>query len=159
LAKKALPWIIVGGVLLIIAVFSFKPAGGAVSVVDVAGVQKAAASGTRLVDVRSPGEFQSGHVPGAQSVPLDQLQSVAPQWNKNAPVLVYCQTGSRSAQAVTMLQKLGFKKILHFDKGIVAWTGELQQGAAAAAPPGAAAPTPKLQASALPIMYEFYTGW
>ena len=68
--------------------------------VDVKGVQKAAADGVRIVDVRSVGEFEGGHIPGAQNVPLDQFQSVASQWDKNAPVLVYCQTGSRSAEAV-----------------------------------------------------------
>ncbi|MEI7813752.1 MAG: rhodanese-like domain-containing protein [Coriobacteriia bacterium] len=153
--KKAIPWIVVVIVILGIAFFAFKPAATGTTVVDVKGVQKAATNGVRIVDVRSVGEFEGGHIPGAQNVPLDQLQSVASQWDKTAPVLVYCQTGARSAEAVSMLEGLGFTKILHFDKGIVAWTGSLEQGGGSSAAPSIAAAKP----SATPVMYEFYTGW
>ena len=153
--KKAIPWIVVVIVILGIAFFAFKPAATGTTVVDVKGVQKAATNGVRIVDVRSVGEFEGGHIPGAQNVPLDQLQSVASQWDKAAPVLVYCQTGARSAEAVSMLEGLGFTKILHFDKGIVAWTGSLEQGGGSSAAPSIAAAKP----SATPVMYEFYTGW
>ncbi len=151
--KKALPWIIVAVVVVGIAVFALKPAAAGVQTVDVQGVKDAQSSGVRIVDVRSPGEFAGGHIEGAQNVPLDQFQSIASQWDKGQPVLVYCQTGARSAEAVSMLQQLGFEKILHFDKGIVAWTGSLEQGG------GSTSQAPQLQASALPVMYEFYTGW
>jgi rhodanese-related sulfurtransferase len=152
---KFVPWIAVGVVLLIIAFFALKPAGTGTTVVDVKGVQKAASDGVRIVDVRSVGEFEGGHVPGAQNVPLDQFQSVASQWDKAAPVLVYCQTGARSAEAVTMLEGLGFTKIQHFDKGIVAWTGSLEQGGGSSAAPTTVASKP----TATPVMYEFFTGW
>jgi rhodanese-related sulfurtransferase len=152
---KFVPWIAVGVVLVVIAIFALKPAATGTTVVDVKGVQKAATDGVRVVDVRSVGEFEGGHVPGAQNVPLDQFNSVASQWDKSAPVLVYCQTGARSAEAVTMLEGLGFTKILHFDKGIVAWTGSLEQGGGSSAAPSTAAAKP----SATPVMYEFYTGW
>jgi rhodanese-related sulfurtransferase len=155
---KFVPWIAVGVVVLVIAVFALKPAGTAsgTTVVDVKGVQKAASDGVRIVDVRSVGEFEGGHVPGAQNVPLDQFQSVASQWDKTAPVLVYCQTGARSAEAVSMLEGLGFTKIMHFDKGIVAWTGSLEQGGGSSAAPAAVAAA---KPTATPVMYEFYTGW
>ena len=110
----------------------------------------------RIVDVRSVGEFEGGHIAGAQNVPLDQFQSVASQWDKSAPVLVYCQTGSRSAEAVSMLEALGFTKILHFDKGIVGWTGALEQGGGSSA---ASSTVAAAKPSATPVMYEFYTGW
>jgi len=142
--------------VIAIAFFAFKPAASGPTVVDVKGVQKAAAGGTRIVDVRSVGEFEGGHIPGAQNVPLDQFQSVASQWDKSAPVLVYCQTGARSAEAVSMLVQAGFTKILHFDKGIVAWTGSLEQGSGSSAAPST---TVALKPSATPVMYEFYTGW
>ena len=154
--KKAIPWIAVGAVILVIAFFAIKPATTGTTVVDVKGVQKAAADGVRIVDVRSVGEFEGGHVPGSQNVPLDQLQSVASQWDKTAPVLVYCQTGSRSAEAVSMLEQAGFTKILHFDKGIVAWTGSLEQGNGSSAAPSTAS---AVKPSATPVVYEFYTGW
>ena len=49
---KFVPWIVVGVVLLAVAFFALKPASAGTSVVDVKGVQKAAADGVRLVDVR-----------------------------------------------------------------------------------------------------------
>lgn len=153
--KKALPWIIVGAVVLVIALLAIKPAGASVKVVDVAGVQKAVSDGVRVVDVRSQGEFEGGHIAGSQNVPLDQFQSVASQWDKSAPVLVYCQTGARSAEAVSMLEQLGFKSILHFNKGIVGWTGALEQGGGSSATKPALA----LKPTTTPVMYEFYTGW
>jgi rhodanese-related sulfurtransferase len=153
---KFVPWIAVGVVVLLVAVFALKPAAAGTTVVDVKGVQKAAADGVRIVDVRSVGEFEGGHIPGAQNVPLDQLQSVASQWDKNAPVLVYCQTGARSTEAVSLLTGLGFTKIQHFDKGIVAWTGSLEQGSGSSAAPSTAA---AVKPTATPVMYEFFTGW
>lgn len=149
---KIVPWIVVAAVLLGFAFFAMKPAGPKVTVVDVKGLQQAQSQGARVVDVRSPAEFAGGHIPGAQNVPLDSFQASASQWDKSAPIVVYCQTGSRSAEAVTMLQGLGFKNILHFDKGIVAWTGELQTG-------GTSSSGPSLKPTVTPVMYEFYTGW
>jgi len=153
---KFVPWIAVAVVVVVVAIFALKPAAAGTTVVDVKGVQKAAADGVRIVDVRSVGEFEGGHIPGAQNVPLDQFQSVASQWDKTAPVLVYCQTGARSAEAVSMLEGLGFTKIRHFDKGIVAWTGTLEQGGGSSAAPSTA---PAVKPSATPVMYEFFTGW
>lgn len=150
--QQIVPWAVVGAIVLGLLVFSLRPAEAKVTVVDSKGVQQAAAQGVRIVDVRSPGEFSAGHIPGAQNVPLESFQATASQWDKSAPVLVYCQSGSRSAEAVKMLQALGFQKILHFDKGIVAWTGQLDQG-------GGAAAQPALKPTVTPVLYEFYTGW
>ena len=153
---KYVPWIAVAVVVLIIAVFALKPAAtSGTTNVDAAGVEKAMSDGTRIVDVRSVGEFEGGHIPGAQNVPLDQFTAVTSQWDKTQPVLVYCQTGSRSAEAVTMLEAAGFTTILHYNQGIVAWTGALEQGSGSAAP----ATTRVAQATATPVMYEFYTDW
>lgn len=54
-----------------------------------------------LVDVRSPGEFAAGHVPGSINVPLDRLeQELAVLFpDKDKPLLVYCLSGARSGMA------------------------------------------------------------
>lgn len=54
-----------------------------------------------LLDVRSPQEYQGGHIPGSKNLPLQALnQAAAVIPEKITPVFVYCYSGSRSSQAV-----------------------------------------------------------
>lgn len=70
--------------------------------------------GAPLVDVRSPREYQIGHVTGSTNLPIDELEKriaeVAP--DKQAPVLVHCQSGGRSAAATQKLQSMGYKNVV-----------------------------------------------
>lgn len=65
---------------------------------------------TVLIDVRSPGEFASGHLDGALNLPLDQLQqriaSAVPDPNRD--LLLYCASGARSAFGCSVLHQLGY---------------------------------------------------
>ncbi|NLU70551.1 rhodanese-like domain-containing protein [Streptomyces sp. HNM0574] len=63
-----------------------------------------------VVDVRTPGEYASGHVPGAHNVPLDQLGSAVPALRTAAgkrELLLVCASGNRSAQATGLLAEHG----------------------------------------------------
>jgi phage shock protein E len=66
-----------------------------------------------LVDVRTPAEFQRGHIDGAVPLPLDRLESEAPRTlpDRDAPIVVYCQSGMRSAQARRVLLGLGYRNV------------------------------------------------
>lgn len=63
-----------------------------------------------LIDVRSPGEFASGHVEGSINVPLGELPhriaKVAP--DKAVPILLCCASGARSGAALQFLQGMGY---------------------------------------------------
>jgi rhodanese-related sulfurtransferase len=77
----------------------------------------------RLLDVRTPGEFQSGHIAGAVNVPLDQ---VIPNARKIASaasgrVVVICQAGQRAAQAADKLAAAGADDLAVLDDGMNAW--------------------------------------
>lgn len=65
-------------------------------------------SGAKLVDVRTPEEFQGGHLEGAVNVPVDELETrlseLGPKENK---LVVYCRSGMRSARAAEVLRKAG----------------------------------------------------
>lgn len=64
--------------------------------------------GALLVDVRTPGEFAGGHLPGALNVPLQELDARAAELaKKNKPIVVYCASGMRSASASRVLQRAG----------------------------------------------------
>lgn len=65
-------------------------------------------NGAVIVDVRTSGEFQSGHVKGSKNIPLNNIQGQASKiksWNK--PVIVCCASGMRSASAKSILASAG----------------------------------------------------
>ena len=68
-----------------------------------------------IIDVRSPSEFASGHVDGALNVPLDRFAqaytSAAP--NKSRQIILYCQSGARSGQAMRILQQQGYENVVN----------------------------------------------
>jgi len=74
-----------------------------------------------LVDVRTPGEYAQGHLKGAINIPLSDLPVRIGGLEQNRPILVYCQTGSRSAQASSILVKAGFTQVYNLDGGMTAW--------------------------------------
>jgi phage shock protein E len=68
--------------------------------------------GARLIDVRSPGEFSSGHLPGAVNVPVGSIADRASTLGStNAPIILYCASGTRSAMARSVLTRKGFTKV------------------------------------------------
>ena len=70
--------------------------------------------GAALVDVRSPGEFSGGHIPGAVNIPVDEVEQRAGEIGAGSrPVVVYCRSGARSARAAATLQRLGFKQVVN----------------------------------------------
>lgn len=72
-----------------------------------------------LVDVREAGEWAQGHVPGAVHAPLSRLRDLAPGIPADKPVVFYCLSGARSAQAVAMCRARGHDT--HMAGGISAW--------------------------------------
>lgn len=152
---KLVVWGLVAVVAVALGVMVFSPSGGGgAKVENVSSDQLAkliADGAVRVIDVRTPGEFEAGHVPTAQNIPVDTLSGSVASLDPSKPVAVYCATGSRSASAVDILTQAGFQKIYHLNEGMVAWAGEVERGAVAAAPVE--------QTLASPVMYEFYTDW
>jgi rhodanese-related sulfurtransferase len=76
-----------------------------------------------LLDVRDDTEFKSGHVLNAIHIPLGLLESRIRELeaHREKPIVVYCRTGQRSAQASAILGKQGFTKVYKMSGGILAW--------------------------------------
>ncbi|NQT09521.1 rhodanese-like domain-containing protein [Candidatus Bathyarchaeota archaeon] len=74
-----------------------------------------------ILDVRTPSEFDDGHIEGAINIPVDYLAERLNELSKDNELLVYCRTGNRSARAVGILDESGFTKIFHMDAGITGW--------------------------------------
>ena len=67
-------------------------------------------NGAVIVDVRTPGEFKSGHIKGALNIPVDQIRSrTAELKKKGKPVITCCRSGSRSGMARSILQSAGIE--------------------------------------------------
>lgn len=89
-----------------------------------AAFEKAITPKAQLIDVRTPAEFAEGHLKDARNLDWTSgaLQAEAAQLDKNAPVLLYCASGRRSAAARAFLSQQGFKDVQDMDGGIRAWT-------------------------------------
>lgn len=76
-----------------------------------------------LVDVRTESEFIESHIDGAILVPLDDIPTLASQMMEdlNVTYIIYCRSGNRSAQAVTMLDGMGYTSLYDMG-GIINWT-------------------------------------
>lgn len=84
------------------------------------------AVGAVLLDVRSPQEYREGHIPGSQNVPLQQLDKVEEVTeNKDTVLYVYCRSGARSRQAVSLLQAMGYTNVRNIG-GIAAYSGKVE---------------------------------
>ena len=73
-----------------------------------------ASAGARIIDVRSPKEYDAGHLVGAINIPHDQISQKITQLttNKSEPLLVHCQSGRRSAIAKATLQAEGYTNVI-----------------------------------------------
>ena len=80
----------------------------------------------QLIDVREPGEFDGslGHIKGATLIPLGELQSRILELDPQRPVVSVCRSGARSAQAVALLQKAGFRQLANLAGGMLRWRAE-----------------------------------
>jgi phage shock protein E len=67
-------------------------------------------SGALVIDVRTPSEFSSGHLPSAINLPLDQIETALPRRvkDKSQMILLHCQSGMRSGVAKKKLNALGY---------------------------------------------------
>lgn len=79
--------------------------------------------GARLIDVRTPAEFETMHIPGSYNVPLDQL----PQYREDltssvdGPVVLVCASGNRAKQAENSLREAGLDSLTVLEGGITSW--------------------------------------
>jgi rhodanese-related sulfurtransferase len=100
------------------------PAAGSVRDLDVTGLKSDldAKKVPLLVDVRTPGEYQGGHVPGAVNIPLQSLPERMNELagHRDQPVYVICEVGGRSAQAARQLADKGFQAV-NITGGTRAW--------------------------------------
>ena len=113
--------------LLLLAVFvlSCTVPGQGKGTVDPTGFEaRIGEKGVQLLDVRTAGEFQGGHLAEARNFDWTNgdLKAAVPKLDKTKPVLLYCASGRRSAAAREYLLEQGFTDVVDLAGGIGAWT-------------------------------------
>ena len=95
-----------------------------ISPTEAADLVAEAPEGLVILDVRTPQEFADGHLAGAVNLDYqaagfaDDLGTL----DRDAPYLLYCRSGNRSAQARELMRDLGFTEVYEIDGGINAWS-------------------------------------
>ncbi|MDY6995668.1 MAG: rhodanese-like domain-containing protein [Actinomycetota bacterium] len=93
--------------------------------IDSADLNRLLASPTppRVLDVRTPGEFETVHMPGSYNVPLDLLREHRDEIASHVDedVVLVCRSGQRAAQAEETLRRAGLSNVHILDGGITAW--------------------------------------
>ena len=100
--------------LVAIVAFMVMRRKGQISVKEAADLVK---RGGMVVDVRTPAEFNSGHLSQAFNMPVDEIDALLPNQvrDKNRVILVHCKTGMRSKKAKDILTRRGYQNV--FDLG------------------------------------------
>jgi rhodanese-related sulfurtransferase len=74
----------------------------------------------QLIDVRTPEEFAGGHIAGAVNIPVQEIAGRLGEVAQDQPVVLYCRSGNRSAQAAQILDQAGYAPVYDLG-GIGAW--------------------------------------
>jgi len=78
-----------------------------------------------LIDVREPHEYQICRIPGSKLIPLGEVPKRMNELDSADEIVVHCKSGMRSAKAVDLLMKSGFRKIHNLKGGILAWSDQV----------------------------------
>jgi phage shock protein E len=80
-----------------------------------------------ILDVRTPGEFAMGRIPGARNIDISgrDFSAAVDALDRDATVLLYCRSGSRSYHAGAMMARMGFGKVYNLAEGLFDWDAEL----------------------------------
>jgi rhodanese-related sulfurtransferase len=100
-------WTTILVVAAIVAVIFMMKKSGQISAKD---ALEKLRNGALVIDVRSPGEFSSGHLPKAINIPLDEIETALPKRvkDKNQTLLLHCASGMRSGMAKSKLAGMGY---------------------------------------------------
>jgi hydroxyacylglutathione hydrolase len=84
-------------------------------------IQLVRTSHAQIVDVRSPSEYASAHMPDATNVPYYRIEQHVEKLRKDRPIVVYCNSGGRSAIAASLLSNAGFERVHDLNIGFEAY--------------------------------------
>lgn len=80
-----------------------------------------------IIDVREPNEYVSGHIDGAKLLPIGQLGLRFHEVPTSGDVILVCQSGNRSGQALSQLWERGFRNVRSMIGGMSAYPGKVRK--------------------------------
>ncbi|UII55824.1 rhodanese-like domain-containing protein [Cytobacillus spongiae] len=80
----------------------------------------------QILDVRSQEEYDSGHIPNAELIPLPELTERLSELDQSTTYLVVCRSGNRSSQASQILIDNGFGSVYNLENGMNEWAYEIE---------------------------------
>lgn len=92
-----------------------------ISATDLQKLAKKTPESYYLLDVRTLGEYTQKRIKGAHLIPIDQVQNRIVEIPKDRPIIVYCESGVRSAQVARYLDRLGYNEVFNLGQGIMGW--------------------------------------
>jgi rhodanese-related sulfurtransferase len=79
-------------------------------------------AGVTILDIREPDEWEAGHLDGVENRPLGRLARSLAGMDRDTPIALHCEGGTRSAIGAALLEQLGFTKVTDLTGGWRAWT-------------------------------------
>ena len=103
-------WIIIAITVILFVAYIFLRRKGQIPAEEAVALLK---QGALVIDVRSPAEYNTGHLQGAINLPLPQIDSLITGQvkDKNQVLLLHCQSGTRSGMAKKRLNALGYTRV------------------------------------------------
>ncbi|MBU3002217.1 rhodanese-like domain-containing protein [Paraglaciecola arctica] len=110
-------------VFWVLGLLSFSAYSGNISTITQQQLLAAETNSLVIVDVRTPEEFQKGHVPNAINVPLSEIvdNPAILSSSKEKPIVLYCRSGYRAGKAAEALIKEGYENLSHLEGDMLAW--------------------------------------
>ncbi len=101
---------------------SAEPAAGPITPAELA-ARIESGNAPSVLDVRTPGEYAAGHVPGAVNIPHDELAQRLAELDlpKSSEIVVHCESGRRASQAEAVLVEAGFTRVRDLSGHMAAW--------------------------------------
>ncbi len=114
---------IVVGAIVATAAFAEHPESAEAPSISAASLHARRQAGTApvVIDVRTPEEYLSGHIPGAVNVPFDQVAQRIAEVDASHGVALYCMVGPRARKGESALLAAGYAKVFHLEGGLAAW--------------------------------------
>lgn len=81
----------------------------------------------RIIDVRTPEEFNSGHIPGAQLLTVELTFEALDSWPKDTPIVFYSNTGKRGLERASYFMAYGFTNVRNMAGGLASWPGAIDR--------------------------------